>query len=168
MKDLRAEMNAAQPPREGGVARRSFFRKLAAALLLLGLCLAAALPVFADPWTALQAGPGLDVRDELNQPVSRSALERRVREGALAVLRQGARSVLLDLLDRSGLLDEALRGEAPRGPACSASPCVLRGDKARALKVLTVEAAPASRARPISEPQQSDASHRLTPVPLRC
>ncbi|HAH08112.1 MAG TPA: hypothetical protein DCM05_16570 [Elusimicrobia bacterium] len=166
MKNLRAAMNAAQPPREGGVARRRFMVKLTAALLLLGLCLVAALPVFADPWTALQGGAGLDVRDDLNQPVSRAALERQVRDGSMAALRQGALGVLLDLLDRSGLLSEALRGRAPRAPE-EDSVCVLRESKAP-LKVPTVQAVPVSPAPVLLESQSAGASRRLLPVPLRC
>jgi hypothetical protein len=176
MKNTRAEMNAAQPPREGGVARRRFLLRVSAALLLLAFCAVAALPLFAaDAWTTLDAGQGLDVRDERNQPVSRAEVESRVRAGSVALLRQasaterlGALGALLELLERGNLLCPVLRGGSASPRLREASSCVLRESKARAVKAPTVHAAPVPGAAPVLDPQSQAASRRILLFPLRC
>ncbi|MFA6093637.1 MAG: hypothetical protein WCU88_10725 [Elusimicrobiota bacterium] len=99
---------------------------------LLALCLLAALPLFAhaDPWTALSAAGGLDVRDASNRPVSRESVEQQVRAGSRELLRQAAgrdrmQARLLDFFERTGLLSSTLRtqrserGQAEHQPAAA-------------------------------------------------
>ncbi|MBI5245114.1 MAG: hypothetical protein HY922_15740 [Elusimicrobia bacterium] len=169
MKNSRAETNAG---------------KLLVLLGLLAFCLAAAAPLFAAPkeapgdgaslWAALQGGSGLEVRDELNRPVSRGRIEREVRSGAVAMLRQSssyaglsALLALLEVLERSDLLCDALR---PAGlPARPAESAALRAkqEKARLQARQAQEDAPAQTPR-ISSASLPISSHRALALPLLC
>lgn len=98
-----------------------------AAMGLLALCLAAALPLFAsepqaagDAWRALSAGPGIEVRDAFNRAVSRPALEREIKAGSFEILAQAAAfaslpksRLVLELLERSAWLASTLRRRGP-------------------------------------------------------
>ena len=111
-------------------------------MVLLALCFAAALPLFAhepqrisrwgsgpepsglqaaeNAWRALSAGPGIEVRDANNQAVSRAVVEREIKAGSFALLAQAASLVslpksrlLLEMLERATLLAAVVRRERP-------------------------------------------------------
>lgn len=153
--------------------------RLWAIMSLPAFCLFAALPLFAqssagpDAWTVLNASAGLDLRDASNRPVSREALARQMSAGSRGLLRQAcsrAQARLLELLERSGLLSCALRGQgrdAGRGrPQAALSP--LREPE------LWPSAAPAlALVRPVSRDVSTDSTKpeslpAIVFLPLRC
>lgn len=172
MKFERADMNA---------------RKLWVLLGLLALCLGAALPLFAqadaaaspkgafpEAWGALKGSDGLEVRDELNRPVSRARVEGEVRAGALAMLRQGASfakagalRALLDTLERADLLRDVLRSSRARARGENFAALLAREVRAAAPGFLASVPVP-SCARLISSRSLSPASRIPPPTPLRC
>lgn len=181
MKNSRAETNAG---------------KLWILLGLLAFCLAAAVPLFAasmgspspeggrspllegtpavSVWAALKGGSGMEVRDELNRPVSRARVEREVRGGAVALLRQSssfakfsALLALLEVLERSDLLADALRPEGRTSRPGEAAALRAKQEKARPQARQAQEDEPASP-RLISTASLPIASHRGLALPLLC
>ena len=173
MKLARAETNA---------------RKLWVLLGLLALCFAAALPLFADTGGAaspegagfetvlgaLKGSEGLEVRDEINRPVSRARVERDVRAGAVAMLRQGASysresalRALLDSLERLDLMRDAVRpaGRTPRGEEFTA---FLAREVKAYLARLTAPASVPSSGRTFFPQSFSHLSRLTLAIPLRC
>ncbi|MFA6030608.1 MAG: hypothetical protein WC969_12195 [Elusimicrobiota bacterium] len=159
MKNMDAEKNAG---------------KLWVLLGLLAFCLIAALPLFASP-VAEAADDGIELRDMYNRPVSRAALGREFRAGQRALLREASLSSraegrLLDLLERGGVLDSALRVPHTPAPARDASSALapLREPRVQAVvpPAPTVLPVRAARAEPsLSAFRSPDA--RLS-LPLRC
>lgn len=163
MKNMAAEKNAG---------------KLWVLLGLLAFCLMAALPLFAE--TGAQLAPvsdedGIELRDMYNRPVSRAALGREFRAGQRALLREASLSSraagrLLDLLERGGLLDSALRAPRAADPVRDASAALSPSREPRvqaaAPPAPTLLPVRAERAEPSLSAFRSPDS-RLS-LPLRC
>lgn len=143
---------------------------------LLVFCFALALPLFAaqpesameraselGAWQAVMSPDGIELRDYLNRPISRDALQRELRAGGREVAHEAARlseipelSALLKFLDREDLNVAALREEGPvvssgRGMAVNMPP---RAPKIRARVVRVFCVVPPRPAEPVLTPLQ--------------